>query len=341
MMLPAHTLSLLFLHVPNVLAIALKPEWMESRDETTLDKPDEVQAGLNALLSTGPNMSARGVTDSKNNITPYMTDCQYNLMLQMTSFFDTGDSGASFYNQFASCEPTHNGQGITAGFSSFTTCTGSILQVCKKYESLHPNGGFCSKYMSLDSTGALKGPLIDAVHENRCQSTSAEAFISPGLETFCADWATAADTDPVFIKAQESIHSITYFRNTITKYFDLYAVRAPLVKMQMFDIVAQLGEEALSAIAFKATSWAGGSPASSLRPISEDRWLMALVGQRKAYLELLGAPFNSATGRVDAVWDLVNRSVLSDAQIEKNLNLEGDAISIVFQGVAQTFRCTI
>ncbi|ORY36886.1 hypothetical protein BCR33DRAFT_473303 [Rhizoclosmatium globosum] len=169
------------------------------------------------ISAAAPNL----VTDDNFNITPYLTDCQFNLMLQITSFME--DSTQDYYGKFGFCKASSNNQGISAGFLEFTTCSGSLLQVCKKYNSLKPSN-FCSKYLTIDGAGKTTGPLIDATKDKRCRTQPVKNHTSPEASNPSAPTGqrhpktnTSSSPNSWSSKTHISIAQPKYSQNTTSK----------------------------------------------------------------------------------------------------------------------------
>ncbi|KAJ3022756.1 UNVERIFIED_CONTAM: hypothetical protein HDU68_008956 [Siphonaria sp. JEL0065] len=333
-----------------VYSIALKPEWKEARDEVVeLLKRDSLETLEAASLLERDKLKtveAPGLLErdgNSNTISTLLTDCQYTIMLKITSYFE--NPTASFYDQFKACQTYPDSQGITAGLYPFTTCSGSALQVCKAYTTLYTQPqNFCTKYLTVLANGTETGPLRDAVHEKQCNSNGTTPFIPKGLETFCVDWASTSKSDPRFNKAQMIVQSAGFFES-IAKIAVEYNIKSPLVLSQLYDISVQSGPSAASVLAVAATSGAGGSPAST-PAIREDRWLYSLLNQRRQYLISFCGPFKDSVARVDAVARLLNRNN-SKEEILDHLNFKGNSISISFaadggeeeEGWSHKFTC--
>ncbi|KAI9353626.1 hypothetical protein BDR26DRAFT_8785 [Obelidium mucronatum] len=226
-------------------------------------------------------------------ITDYMSQCHYEIILKITSYLET----SKFDLEYDACNATTDAQGISAGFNQFTTCSGSVEIVCREYQSLKKSTTFCDKYMPT---------LNDAAGLPFCKKKSGE-FTPSGLSSFCKDWTATAREDPLFRQAQINVQFSSYFV-PITSLFSEYNLKTPQAMGQLFDISIQLGPEAAKMLAASATISAGGSPASSL-PIPEKRWLFALLFQRSRYLTYLDGEYGKTQFRVEAYMSMMNFEV--------------------------------
>ncbi|KAI9353625.1 lysozyme-like domain-containing protein [Obelidium mucronatum] len=210
-------------------------------------------------------------------------------MLRLTSYFETSKTDLGF----AECSTTADGQGISAGFIQFTTCSGSALTVCETYEGLAKSNGkstFCKKYLV---------PLRRTV--GSCIFGGKEAITPPGLENFCKDWRAAAK-DPLFQEAQQRIQFSSYFEN-LTPHFVNYNIKFPLTIAQMYDTSVQLGPGSIEKIANRATELSGGMPGK----VDESWWLLNFFTARSEEWDRLGGAYPGTKYRVDAY-----RSMLTD-----------------------------
>ncbi|ORY36887.1 lysozyme-like protein [Rhizoclosmatium globosum] len=215
-----------------------------------------------------------------------MTTCQYKIILKITSFFENSNLNLDF----GSCSTTNDGQGISAGFIQFTTCSGSAALVCREYQRLKSGPTFCDTYL----------PSLDHA-ANSCQGGNWGQQTPAGLENFCYDWRTAS-TDTIFQQAQLNVQFSGYFKPAMD-IFTQYGVKSPLTMGQVYDACVQLGCSAAATLADRASRYAGGSPAGS-NPVSEDRWLNAYLIQRESYLDFLGGAYAATKYRVRAYFSM-------------------------------------
>ncbi|KAJ3077138.1 hypothetical protein HDU98_007523 [Podochytrium sp. JEL0797] len=237
----------------------------------------------NQTVSEDELLEARDLgTRSTDQITNFMTQCQYKIILKITSFFETSNLNLGFNV----CSTTNDAQGISAGFIQFTSCSGSLETVCREYASLKQNS-FCGNYLTY---------LDQAVGLSSCGGNWGQ-YTPAGLATFCTDWSNSA-SDPLFQQAQLNIQFSSYFE-PITPLFGQYGIKNPLTMGQLYDISIQLGPSTASTLAAAASKSAGGSPASN-RAVSESRWLAALLMQRSKMLNAMGGAYANTQYRVKA-----------------------------------------
>ncbi|KAI9353624.1 lysozyme-like domain-containing protein [Obelidium mucronatum] len=273
-----------------VKAIGLKPEWKRdlSLEEVLVQERDLPVLATGLLQELGTNCSA-------HTFTAYMNDCQYIIMIKLTSYFEK----AQLDLPYAYCSTENDGQGISAGFASFKTCQGAVLKVCEDYNHLSENKTtFCSKYTQ--TSGEKTRLLENAIGLNNCPREG--RFTPPGLETFCTDWEASAK-DLLFQQAQLQVQKNQYFE-PIESYFEEFNITSPLAIAQLFDSSIQLGPIVVQQIAQNATARLK-TPRSTT---NESIWLEKYLDAREFYLkEVLQGVFKNTTYRLDAF-----RSMLKD-----------------------------
>ncbi|KAJ1537430.1 hypothetical protein HK405_014641, partial [Cladochytrium tenue] len=129
-----------------------------------------------AVDDTASTSAATGSSDTVDPSTPYgaqgLTACQYNMLLQITSVFETGTTTLNY----GTCEDINDGNGYSAGCIQFTTNSGSALAVVQDYLNTNPSSnlaGYVSGLQSVQGSG----------------DTSA-------ISGFCDAWSAAASSDP-------------------------------------------------------------------------------------------------------------------------------------------------
>ncbi|KAJ3224523.1 hypothetical protein HDU81_008485 [Chytriomyces hyalinus] len=213
-----------------------------------------------------------------------MTNCQYSLALRITSLFETKAQNLGF----GACSVTNDGQGISAGFIQFTTCAGTILDVCNNFLSRQPDNNFCSKYMvALESE---KGA-------DHCKLNTGQ-YSLPELANFCTDW-TANQHNELFEKAQLQHQQDTYFAYTRTVAAD-NALRMPLTITGIQDTFVQGGvDQILSYMSSTVTSPSSGG--------DEYIWFGEFLNARDAYLDAMGGAYAESKRRVSLLRDVWQR----------------------------------
>ncbi|KAJ3024838.1 UNVERIFIED_CONTAM: hypothetical protein HDU68_007736 [Siphonaria sp. JEL0065] len=279
-----------------VNAIGLKPEWLAAvndKQDSYLNKATiQEVAGRDLPIATAdelnevPRETSRDGTDNlckQNTYTNLLNDCQYKIMIRLTSYFET----SSLNLGFGTCTTTNDGQGISAGFIQFTTCQGAVYKVCQRYTELSPYS-FCADYVR-DGDASI---LHKALHLYDCPGTG--AYTPDGMWGFCDQW-TAAAWDPLFQQAQLEVQYTGYFE-PILRYIESYKVSAPLTIAQFFDTAVQLGPETVKHLADDATQRSGGVPGT----VDESRWLVNYLNARDYYMvNVLGGAYANTLYRTD------------------------------------------
>ncbi|KAJ3024837.1 UNVERIFIED_CONTAM: hypothetical protein HDU68_007735 [Siphonaria sp. JEL0065] len=278
--------SLLISLVLAVNAIGLKPEWKRDpylHDALRADLP------IVTLDSSKRDIEPVDPACKTHTYTPLLTDCQYLIMIKLTSFFETAKPDLDF----GVCSTTNDGQGISAGFIQFTTCQGAVMKVCEDYTVLVGNKTttFCTKYLE-KSVNQTKSILESAIGLGDCASTG--QVTPPGLESFCTEWQQAA-TIPLFQQAQLQVQHDAYFEPIETYVQEFGGFKSPLVISQYFDTSVQLGPLAVEKIGQNATSRIQ-TPLSST---NESIWLQNYLDARQDYLSSLGGAYSETTYRLD------------------------------------------
>ena len=167
--------------------------------------------------------------------------------------------------QYGYSEVLHDGRGLTAGRAGFTTGTGDLLIVVKRYLKKVP-GSPLKTYL----------PRLEELAKSNSDSVE-------GAEDLGRDWKEASK-DPVFCKAQDEIVDELYFRHAV-KWGKKVGVRSPLGLLFLYDTVIQHGDgrdlDGLGAIVKRTTEEAAGDPKSG---IDEKIWLATFIKQRRETL---------------------------------------------------------
>ncbi|KAJ3112427.1 hypothetical protein HDU96_004570 [Phlyctochytrium bullatum] len=210
-----------------------------------------------------------------------LTECQYRLLLKITSIFETSNP-----NQIRSdlCGNWNDGQGISAGFIQFTTSSGSALQVVRTYLKLttRPNPPLASFIPALERAAQVG---------NR-GAVSGQGFMD-GLWSFCSAWTEADRNDgPAFRRAQMQIQAQGYMAPN-KPMVDRLGLRTALGVGQLMDTAIQLGSGAVATIAERA----GWSPKDGA---SEADWLGRYLNARAEYLRRMGGAYAGTLYRIRA-----------------------------------------
>ncbi|KAI8622210.1 lysozyme-like domain-containing protein [Chytriomyces sp. MP71] len=234
-----------------------------------------------------------------------MTNCQYKLMLRMSSLLETGNPNL---HGFGACNSTDDAQGISAGFIQFTTCAGTVRNVCNTFLDLHPNN-FCSKYMDT---------LNSEFNATHCHIKPATGFYLLDFnQTFCKDWASEAD-NPMFQEAQLMEQHNNYFSMT-SVYVAETGVRFPLTIAEIQDACIQIGD--VQPIVDLVEQNGVSSP---INGGDEYTWLGAFLDARKQIQLQMGGSYAKSVSRIDLVkevWKANNVWFQNDTLVISNQTL--------------------
>jgi chitosanase len=204
-------------------------------------------------------------------ISRWMTKDQRRRADQLVSVFE--DSTTTI--QYAMAENLHDGRGITAGRSGFTTATCDALAVVKQY--------------SITVRKNVFDPF--KVELTRLCEEQSESTDSLGEASFIAAWQTAA-ADPRFRSAQDVVNDRMYFVPAM-KVADSLGLKTLIARAQIYDAAIQhgFGEDLDSVEALVSrTNERIGSPDIS----GEANWLNEFLTVR---LDDLQHPFDEATAQ--------------------------------------------
>jgi chitosanase len=202
--------------------------------------------------------------------------------------------------QYGYTEELDDGRGLTAGRAGFTTATGDLLVVVRRYVSRKPDSPL-KNYL----------PRLKELAEASCASTD-------GLEGLSKDWEEAAH-DPLFHKVQDEVVDELYYQHAV-KWWKMLGTHTPLALLFLYDTVIQHGDgddpDGLPAMIQRATERAGGTPKSGIK---EETWLALFLDARR---EILAHAHDEATR---AAWaEAVKRcDVLRGIAQEGNYDLHG------------------
>jgi chitosanase len=221
-----------------------------------------VEAGLAGLADPQTKLRAARIISSFENST---TDIRYDYAE------DIGD-----------------GRGITAGRAGFTSGTGDLLEVVRRFAQQR-------------SDSALAGYLPALEADNGTDSTA-------GLDGFTDVWAQTSHTDPLLAQIQDQVSDELYFDPAVRRAQQV-GVRSALGQLIIWDTLVQHGEgddpDGLPAIQNEVVvrfgTVAGNEPA----------WLTDFLEVRRAHLLHAADPntrdaWRDSVSRVDALESLVH-----------------------------------
>ncbi|KAJ1554632.1 hypothetical protein HK405_004511 [Cladochytrium tenue] len=260
-----------------------------------------------ASSSTDTSSSSSSSNDVVDSSTIYgaqgLTACQYDMLLQITSVFETSSTTLDY----AVCSDIGDGNGYSAGCIQFTTYSGSALKVVEDYLNTNPSSELSDYVSGLESVEGSS-------------DTSA-------ISGFCDAWAAAADDDPSgFGASQRSIASEYYLEPNADLVSQLGLTTAAGVG-QIMDCAIQLGLTGCESIA---------SSASATTPASggdEATYLSAFLTARTSYINALGGAYPATVTRVNSYQHIVDSG---------NLDFEDDSVEALDNsGNTITVTCSL
>ncbi len=174
---------------------------------------------------------------------------------QITSTFEN----STLELQYDYVENIGDGRGLTAGRAGFTSATGDLLLLVRRYTEAKPGNGLAPSI-----------PALEAV--NGTDSVT-------GLGGFADAWAEVAE-DPDFRRLQDQVVDELYFFPAMTMAADL-GIKTPLGQMIMWDTMIQHG-----AGGDNGTRAIIEETQASVGPIGQDEstWLDAFLDARLRHL---------------------------------------------------------
>jgi chitosanase len=174
---------------------------------------------------------------------------------QITSTFEN----STLELQYDYVENIGDGRGLTAGRAGFTSATGDLLLMVRRYTDIEPGNGLAPYIPALEAVNGT-----DSVR---------------GLGGFADAWAEAAE-DPRFRDLQDQVVDELYFVPAMTMAADL-GIETPLGQMIMWDTMIQHGaggDNGTWAIIEETRESAG--------PVGQDEpaWLDAFLDARLRHL---------------------------------------------------------
>ncbi len=200
---------------------------------------------------------------------------------QLISLFENGTTEI----QYSYAEHLEDGRGITAGKAGFTTATGDVLEVVKRYTERKPRNPL-----------AVFLPRLEELADEESDDTS-------GLEGFEDAWHKVAE-DPTFRQIQDEVVDRLYYYVAMDYCRDL-GLKTPLAKAVIYDTIIQHGDgddpDGLPALIAKMEMEVGGNP---LTGVDEELWLESFLQVRRNCLEYADNEetrevWSESVGRVD------------------------------------------
>ena len=195
--------------------------------------------------------------------------------------------------QYGYAEELDDGRGVTAGRAGFTSATGDLVIVVRRYVALVPASPLAA-YL----------PVLEALDEDGSDDTT-------GLTGFAQTWEQAAN-DPVMRSVQDGVVDELYYRPAMDHASRVGAV-LPLTLASLYDTIIQHGDgddpDGIGALISEADTIAGGSPAGGVKEMA---WLRTFLSVRHQHLLHAFDPetreaWAESAGRVDALVDLADQ----------------------------------
>lgn len=224
-----------------------------------------------------------------------MTKDSKDVAEKLTSLFEN----STFDLKYDYAEHLDDGRGITAGRAGFTTGTGDLYEVVKKYTSEKPNNPL-AKYL----------PRLKVLAETESSSVK-------GLNGLIENWAKAAK-DPDFRKVQDNVVDEMYYKPAM-EHVEKLGLKTPVAKAFVYDTIIQHGNgndaDGLPALINQTNKKMHGSPKTG---VNEKKWLETFIAVRKSDLAHAHDPetrkvWSESTGRCDAF-----SSIIKDGNYELN-----------------------
>lgn len=202
---------------------------------------------------------------------------------QLTSLFEN----STIALQYDYIEALGDGRGYTAGRAGFTSGTGDMFDVVKRYSKIAP-----------------ASPLVHFLPRLEVLARTSDGSIV-GLDGIIPAWQAAAK-DARFRAVQDTVVDVTYFAPAM-RHADAVGAQLPLSRAALYDTIIQHGDgsdpDGLPALLEAARVAAGGTPKTG---VDERRWLSALLVARRADLAHASDPTTRAVwaesvGRVDVL----------------------------------------
>ncbi|KAJ3414719.1 hypothetical protein HDV05_006156 [Chytridiales sp. JEL 0842] len=244
------------------------PGFVPEAPPTTTDAPvpPPPAATTNAPAPPPPAPARNPEPRPQTSVGP-LTECQYTLLLRFTSIFETSNPNLGF----GECAITQDGQGVSAGFVQFTSSSGALLDVIRRYTRLQPQNSL-SQYI----------PALEQAQRVGNQGRTTGTGYIQGFENICGPFRDAA-SDGSFRKAQLDAVQHGYFAPAL-KFAEEYGLRTPLAIGQVYDTCIQLGVGAVPEIARNA----GRLPKDGG---DEGEWLRNYLWARDQRLDRMGGAY--------------------------------------------------
>jgi chitosanase len=207
---------------------------------------------------------------------PVVSDRQRLTIDEVVSAFENGTAEMNYEYVAA----LGDGRGYTAGRAGFTTGTGDLVVVVRRYLQRVNNPGLKALMPILTERAALESPSIQ------------------GLEALPGLWKMAS-MDPIFRKVQDEVSNELYFEPAENEYRK-FGFHTPLALLCLYDTIIQHGDDGLDDILEKL---------DSNLVIEDERLINFLEIRREALLnpedEATAEVWRESVGRVDALRKMI------------------------------------
>ncbi|MCF6191461.1 MAG: chitosanase [Cocleimonas sp.] len=210
---------------------------------------------------------------------------------QFISIFENGSTDI----EYKYAKDINDGRGITAGRAGFTSATGDMLSLLKKYTKSYPNNTLATYLNELER-------LQQIYADNDYTSKGCNGCGYTGNLVGLKDRWVENATLPEFIKAQDDYVDEHYF-NAALKKANALGLKYPLSLLSLYDSNIMHGGSGLDELSAKATKVTKkGSPKQGA---DEIEWLKNFNIIRKKVLKDAGGPWAEALTRVTELEDLI------------------------------------
>jgi chitosanase len=193
---------------------------------------------------------------------------------------------------YGAVEELNDGRGITVGRAGFTSATGDLVLVIRRYVSAHPASTLGEYLVTLERLAAD------------------QSGDTTGLAGFPEAWREAAH-EPALRAAQDGVVEELYYRPAMDRAEQVGAT-LPLTLAILYDTAIQHGDgpdpDGLAALISETTGMLGGDPAAG---VGEERWTRTFLDVRRRHLADAADPatrrvWAQSVDRVDALRDLLD-----------------------------------